>query len=339
MVTRPTITDLARQAGVSVATVDRVLNSRLPVREDTARRVVEAAEAIGYHAAGLLKQRLIEVPQRTFGFLLQKRDQFYQTLGAALAAETRAAAFIRGRPVVEFTDEISPSIIAARIRDAAARADALAVVAVDHPVVNEAVEEVAASGKPVFTLLSDITAPSRAGALSVDTRKAGRTAGWTISRLARGAGKIGILIGSHRYLSQELAEISFRSYLREHRPDLQLLEPLVNLDDQRFTYEAVVDLISSNPDIIGIYASGGGIEGLVRALRDEDAGRRIVVVCNELTPTTRTALIDGTIDLVLGTPIAALAQRAVAALAHATVERSGMLEVLLPADIFISENI
>lgn len=339
MVTRPTITDLARRAGVSVATVDRVLNRRLPVREDTARRVVEAAEAIGYHAAGLLKQRLIEVPQRTFGFLLQKRDQFYQTLGAALAAETRAATFIRGRPVVEFTDEISPSIIAARIRDAAARTDALAVVAVDHPLVNEAVEEVAKSGKPVFTLLSDITAPSRAGALSVDTRKAGRTAGWTISRLAGGAGKIGILIGSHRYLSQELAEISFRSYLREHRPDLQLLEPLVNLDDQRFTYEAVVDLISSNPDIIGIYASGGGIEGLVRALRDEDAGRRIVVVCNELTPTTRTALIDGTIDLVLGTPIAALAHRAVAALAHATVERSGMLEVLLPADIFISENI
>ena len=212
-------------------------------------------------------------------------------------------------------------------------------MAVDHPAVNEAVEEVAASGKPVFTLLSDITAPSRAGALSVDTRKAGRTAAWTISRLTRGPGKIGILIGSHRYLSQELAEISFRSHLREHRPDLQLLEPLVNLDDQRFTYEAVVDLITSNPDIIGIFAAGGGIEGLVRALRDEGAGSRIVVVCNELTPTTRAALIDGTVDLVLGTPVVALAQRAVAALARATAERSGMLEFLLPADIFISENI
>jgi LacI family transcriptional regulator len=340
MVKRPTVTDLARQAGVSVATVDRVLNRRLPVREDTARRVVEAAEAIGYHAAGLLKQRLIEVPQRTFGFLLQKRDQFYQSLGAALAAETRAATFIRGKPVVEYTDEISPSIIAARIRDAAARTDALAVVAVDHPAVNEAVEEVAASGKPVFTLLSDITAPSRSGTLSVDTRKAGRTAAWTISRLARGPGKIGILIGSHRYLSQELAEISFRSYLREQRPDLQLLDPLVNLDDQRFTYEAVVDLLTSNPDIVGIFAAGGGIDGLVRALRDEGAAGRMIVVCNELTPTTRAALIDGTVDLVLGTPVMALAQRAVAALARATAERpGGMLEVLLPADIFISENI
>ena len=49
---RPTIQDLAENAGVSVATVDRVLNRRLPVRESTALRVVSAAEAIGYHATG-----------------------------------------------------------------------------------------------------------------------------------------------------------------------------------------------------------------------------------------------------------------------------------------------
>jgi LacI family transcriptional regulator len=69
MVSRPTINDLAKKAGVSVATVDRVLNRRLPVREDTAIRVVEAAEAIGYHATGLLKRRIAESPKRKFGCL------------------------------------------------------------------------------------------------------------------------------------------------------------------------------------------------------------------------------------------------------------------------------
>ena len=58
---RPTIADLAQASGVSVATVDRVLNRRLPVREATAMRVVAAAGQIGYHATGLLKQRLAEV--------------------------------------------------------------------------------------------------------------------------------------------------------------------------------------------------------------------------------------------------------------------------------------
>lgn len=338
---RATITDLARQAGVSVATVDRVLNRRLPVREDTALRVVAAAESIGYHATGLLKQRLNEVKPCTLGFLLQKHDDFYKALANELLNATKSAAFVRGKAVVEFMDELVPSFIAAKIREIAPRIDVLAIVAVDHPLVSEAVEEVVAKGKPVFTLLSDLTTPARSGHIGVDARKAGRTAAWTISRLAKKPGKIGILLGSHRYLNQETAEISFRSYMRENAPQFQLLEPLVNLDDQRIAYEAVEDMISTNADLIGIYMAGGGMEGLVRALRDEKAGSRIIAVCNELIPVTRSALIDGTIDMVLATPAALLASRAVEAMARATgTERneSGLLIQLQP-EIFLSENI
>jgi LacI family transcriptional regulator len=339
---RATITDLAREAGVSVATVDRVLNRRLPVREDTALRVIAAAEVIGYHATGLLKQRMTEVKPCTMGFLLQKRqDDFYKALANELLNATKTATSIRGKAFIEFMDELVPSFIAAKIREIGSRVDVLAVVAVDHPLVSEAVEEIVAKGKPVFTLLSDLTTPARAGYIGVDSRKAGRTAAWTISRLARKPGKIGILLGSHRYLSQETAEISFRSYMRENAPQFQLLEPLVNLDDPRIAYEAVEDMISSNADLVGIYMSGGGMEGLIRALRDENAGGRIIAVCNELIPVTRAALIDGTIDMVLATPVAPLAARAVAAMAQAanTGRHEGGALIQLQAEIFVSENV
>ena len=56
---RPTIIDLAKAAGVSTATVDRVLNGRHNVREETVRRVHEAAEAIGYHGANVIRYRLL----------------------------------------------------------------------------------------------------------------------------------------------------------------------------------------------------------------------------------------------------------------------------------------
>ncbi len=341
MVSRPTIQDLAKQAGVSVATVDRVLNRRLPVREDTARRVVQAAEAIGYHATGLLKRRLIETPQRRFGFLLQKRDAFYQELAKALAEATKATNTIEGKPVVEFMDELVPSIIASRIRDIAPKVDAMAVVAVDHPLVNEAVEAVTALGKPVFSLLSSLTTPTKSGHIGLDGRKVGRTAAWTISRTASGPGKIGIVVGSYRYVNQELAEISFRSYMREHAPEFTLLEPIINLDDERIAYEAVTDLVESNPDLVGIYVCGGGQDGLIRALRDERAGRRIVAVCNELTAMTRAALIDGTVDLVLAHPVAQMAERLVELMAKACIsaELPHLPSVLFSADIYISENI
>jgi LacI family transcriptional regulator len=340
---RPTITDLAAHAGVSVATVDRVLNKRHPVREGTARRVLEAAEALGYHATGLLRHRVSDqVPHRTLGFLLQKRDDyFYQALGAELVAATRAAAAIQGRAVLEFVDELVPSLIAQKLRDLGARTDALAIVAVDHPHVAEAIAEMHAKGVPVFTLLTDLTAPARAGYLGIDCRKAGRTAAWVISRTAKRVGKVGILVGTHRYLGQELAEISFRSYFREHAPDFRLLEPLFNLDEDRIAYEATVDLLAKNPELVGIYVAGGGMEGVIGALRDEKAGHRVVAVCNELIPETRTALIEGVIDLVISTPLPLLAAKTVDAMIAALSgsESEGPRQIELQAELFISENI
>jgi LacI family transcriptional regulator len=339
---RPTISDLAQASGVSIATVDRVLNRRLPVREDTVSRVVAAAERIGFHASGLLRRRLVERPKRAFVFLLQKRhDPFYQALGEALAQATRESAAIEGKPVIEFTEELAPAHIASRLLAAGARADAVALVSVDHPLVNEAVETLAARGKPVFTLLSDLTTPARTGYFAVESRKAGRTAGWAISRCARKPGKVAVLVGSHRYLSQDTTEISFRSYMREHAPDFHVLESLINLDDDRITYEAVVNLVAGTPDLSAIYVAGGGRDGMIRALAEEKAGHRIFVVCNELVPATRSALIDGAIDLVLATPAALIAPRLVAAMARACDHKLPLSagENLFPAEIYLSENI
>jgi LacI family transcriptional regulator len=342
MAKRPTMADLAREAGVSLATIDRVLNARAPVRDATMHRILASAEALGYHASGLLKQRLTEVPERTFGFLLQKRnDEFYQALAHALEGATRSASFIRGRPNVEFIDELVPSVIAERLREAGKNADALAVVAIDHPYVNQAIEDLAAKNVPVFSLLSDVTAPSRAGYSGIDSRRAGRTAAWAISRLAHESGKIGVLLGTHRYLGQELAEISFRSYFRERAPAFQVLETIVDLEDDRIAYEAIVNLLGKNDTLVGIYLAGGGMKGMINALRDERAQRRVIAVCNELLPYTRAALIDGVIDLVLATPIALLATKLIEAMASATERgrHEGMKQIQLNAELYTSENV
>mgnify|MGYP001156164438 CR=1 FL=1 len=68
---RPTIATVAAHAGLSVATVDRVLNARAPVNPDTAEQVFQAAEAVGYFAARLIGQRIRERrPAYRFGILL-----------------------------------------------------------------------------------------------------------------------------------------------------------------------------------------------------------------------------------------------------------------------------
>ncbi|MHA7885281.1 LacI family DNA-binding transcriptional regulator [Nitratireductor rhodophyticola] len=319
MARRPTIADLAEKAGVSVATVDRVLNGRHRVREETARRVYEAANAIGYHAAALIHQRITaELPRMELGFLLQKsRQPFYQAFAAALEEAVARRRDIRGHAHVEFLQSSAPGDMADSLRALGGRTQAVAAVCLDHHLVTRAVEALRADGKPVFSILSDFAQDVRESYVGTNNLKVGRTAAWMISRTARRAGKVALFVGSHRWLGHELRETGFRSYFREHAPEFHILETLVNLDTRQVTHEATLSLFSRHPDIVGLYVAGGGMEGAIAALRETmDDGRFArgegpSVIVNEVTPDTTAALQDHLISAIVATPLRELADSVV----------------------------
>ena len=111
MAKRATITDLARASGVSVATVDRVLNARAKVRKETAQRVYEAASAIGFHATPLIGQRLDEeLPLLRIGVVLQKEKQyFYQAFKAEMEEAARNAHGVRCEVNFVFSPSQAPN--------------------------------------------------------------------------------------------------------------------------------------------------------------------------------------------------------------------------------------
>jgi LacI family transcriptional regulator len=343
MARRPTVADLARAAGVSVATVDRVLNERLPVRDETARRVYDASQAIGFHATSLIRQRVEQdLPQYRLGFLLQRPDQFfYQAFAKELDRATATAPGFRGIPHIDYLDSQVPSEIASRLRDMGARCKAVAMVAIDHPTVTAAVADLKEKNIPVFTLLSDAAPGVRESYIGLNNRKAGRTAAWMIAKAARKPGKVAVFVGSHRFHGQEMREIGFRSYFREYAPDFELADTLVNLEDRRIAHEATLDLLLRYPDLAGFYVAGGGMEGAISALREEKMAGRLVAICNELTPDSREALSDAIMTMVIATPLERLSRELVAQMVQA-IESGGTGapgQIFLPFDIYVAENI
>ncbi|MEH3036407.1 MAG: LacI family DNA-binding transcriptional regulator [Sphingomonas adhaesiva] len=341
--TRPTIADVARRAGVGRATVDRVLNARVPVRSETADRVLRAAREIGYHASHLIGLRVApELPRRRLGFLLQKPAQsFYIGLGQALERAACASEAVRGVARLRYLDRATPAETAAAIAQLASEVDALAVVAIDHPTVAAAIH---AAPVPVFTLLSEAADGARAGYLGVDNHRAGRVAAWLVGRTAPRAGKVALFVGSHRYRGHEQREAGFRAWFGEHGHGFTLLDTVANLDDPALAHEATLDLLKQHPDLVGITVAGGGMEGVVAALRDETAPGRLAVVCNEATPDSRAALAEGVLTAVIATPVERLAQAAVAAMVAATTDgalppASATADVLLPVEIVIAEHL
>ena len=342
---------MAEAAGVSVATVDRVLNSRLPVRQSTALRVIEAAERLGYHGASLMRARLLERSDaqiRTLGFLLLRRHEaFYQSFGRQLSAAASACGPGRCMAVVDYMDDLSPAAVADRLLDLGRDVDAIGVVATDHPHVSAAIDTLHAAGRPVFALLSDLSATRRAGYVGVDPRKSGRTAAWAIARLSKAPGPVCVLVGSHRYLGHEACEMSFRAYLRERAPEFRVLDTQINLEEPQIAHEVTLDLLKRHPDLAGLYdAGGGGMAGTLRALRAERPPGHplghIVTVSNELTQEHRSALADDVIDVVLGTPQAPIARAVVHAMLEVLQrprdERPLGVQMTLPVEIYTAEN-
>jgi len=340
---RPTIKDVARLAGVSVATVDRVVNGRHPVRTERAHKVFEAAESLGFYATGLIQSRIsAKLPQQSIGVLLQQpKQQFYQNFAKAVGDASANLSHLGLHVVVDFLPSQRHVDVVEALRAMAQRVEAVAMVAIDHPIINEAVAELRQSGIPVFTLLSDFAINTREVYLGTNNLQAGRTSAWFVNRGAKRTGKIALCVGSHRFHGHELRESGFRSYFREHAPDMSLLETLVNLEDDAIMYDATFNLLKRHPDLTGLYIAGGGMEGAIAALREERQPGEVAMVCSELTTDTRLGLAQNILTAVLATPLAALCE-SLLDIIHQTLtskNRTHSGQVFLPFDIFLSENI
>lgn len=340
---RPTIRDLARAADVSVSTVNRVLNGSGSVRRGTMERVLGAAEEIGFYGIGSIQNRVAAGrPVHRLGVvLLQRNRSFYQAIArhfeAAAASFADAAVDLR----IEFLDDLSPENVSAKLLEIGEESDCIAVVTAEHPIVTDAIERLFNKGVPVFGLISPLSARFNVHYVGLDNWKVGRTSAWAFDKICKAPGKIGILVGNHRYRNQDLNESGFRSYFREYCPEFTLLEPLSTFESSAVAREMTEQLLKDHPDLAGLYISGGGITGALAAIRESERAGNLVTVGYELFETTKAALLDDILTFVISHPFERLAQETISSMIRAKLAGpdAGSQTVLLDFEIHTRENI
>lgn len=342
---RPTISDLARASGVSVSTVNRILGGTAPVKGTTMQRVQSAAEQIGFYGVGAIEDRLRKaMPSYRLGFLLQQsKRELYQLFGKKIVEACRGRREEVVDPLVDFVDHLVPDNIAGRLMALGERCDAVAVIAADHPLVGQAIHTLKDRGTPVVTYITDQSAPERAAYVGADNWKLGRTAAWLIAQMTSGPGRVALFIGNHRYQCQDVADASLRSYLREHAPRLTVDESRPTHEEADEAYSMVTELLETTDDLVGIVILGGGISGVLRALRQAPIERRrgIRLICRDIGPETRKGLSEGLIAAALCHPLDTISAMLVQTMidvigggaSGATLQRT------VPFDIVTPENI
>ncbi len=340
---RPTIRDLAETAGVSIATANRVLSGAENVRTATREKVQAAAESIGFYGLGAIQARNAAArPKYRFGvILLQPHRPFYQLVARALSQAAAAVEAVEVELRIEHLEDLAPQNTAERALTLASECDALCITTAVHPVVTQALEEIQGRGIPVFALISQLAATGQIHYIGLDNWKVGRTAAWTFDHICKRPGKIGLLMGNPRYRNQEMNETGFRSYFREHAPQFLLLEPLSTFESSAVAQEMTERLLDQHPDLAGLYVAGGGISGVLAALRTTGRAGTLVVVGYELMDNVKSALLDGALTLSIAHPLERLANEAIKRMIAAVASEGAKASYtkIVPFEMYTRENL
>ena len=297
---KATIEDVAVEAGVSVATVDRVLNGRAAVRPPTAERVEKAIRRLNYQP-DRLAARLARGREYRFCFILPEgSNAFMATLAEAVQAE--ALRMEREKVVIDLlhTDVFDAQQLATTLDTIGSIYDGVAVVALDHPRVREALNALAERGVTVVTLVSDVPSSKRIHYVGIDNSAAGRTAATLMGRYLSGReGKVGLIAGSLSLRDHIERQFGFEQVMAHDFPNLTLLPVREGRDDRVKVQGVAEQLLADHKDLIGLYTVGAGSGGIAAALEQAGRARDMVFITHELTEDTRRALIDGTIDIII----------------------------------------
>jgi LacI family transcriptional regulator len=346
MALAPTISDLARQAGVGTATVDRVLNRRPGVNADTVQRVMQAVAALGVpQQPGRPKRG----EQFRFAFVLPADNSPF--IGLIDRQIAQAAGDFRHQHITELTHRIDakdPAQFAVALAELG-DCQGIALMAPDLPPIKLAINELVRAGTHVVTLFSDVAGSMREAHIGADNRAAGRTAGLLLARMAQpgGASKRDTLLLSSQAtrLSAEIERrIGFAQVLEERFPQLKLLRtPDLPAEDagaarslKKFLGSSAVDLAR----VAGIYNVGSGSAGVARAMADVGLAEIAGVVAHDVTDELRSLLSAGKLHYLLHQDIHYCVLAAARVLRALCENVRGALNVVQPrVEILTAENL
>lgn len=297
---RATLEDVAREAGVSLATADRVVNRRDGVREKTIARVEAAVARLGYRADPAAA-RLARNQSFRFLFILPSGANSFMTLLAEQVART--ADWLAGQRAVidvQHVDVFDPDALAGALEAVLPGYAGIATIALDHPRIRAAIDDLAERGIPVVTLVSDVPSARRLHYVGIDNPAAGRTAATLMGRFLQGrSGAVGVIAGSLALRDHAERQFGFNQVLTVEYPQLTVFPAVEGRDDNDLTYRATVALLREKPDLIGIYNVGAGNRGIAAALNEAGRSGAIVWIAHELTAHTRRFLLRGEVDAII----------------------------------------
>lgn len=286
---------IAKEAGVSRGTVDRVLHGKPNVKPETKARVLSAIKKLGYTPNEAGRALALSNREYTVCAALPDNPFFAEVRQGIIAAEKEFQSFNVSVTTVN-TNGLDGKALAEALNEKEYSAYILAVA--DTAEMQEFIQSKRDAAVPVITFNSDVKDSGRLCFVGQDLYKSGRIAASLMLKMLSGESKrILVVTGSRRYLAHREREKGFTDALTASGRNFEIVATVETEDDAELTYRRVKEALKSHGVIDGIYMASGHAEGLAAAIR-EDGGRYRTVV-NDLLPAIETAIREGIFDFTI----------------------------------------
>ena len=339
---RPTTRDIAKAAGVSLATVDRVLNGRPRVSPAAVEAVNAAIRDLGFvrniSAANLAKSKIYR-----FQFLLPKAgDQFLETVierieeaREALRSELVDISF--RREIETDPHQISHFLSSITINDV----DGIALMAPESPQVRDATTRLRERGVQVVLFVSGQPGVHDFDFVGLDNSAAGATAGRLMGRFSgRRTGEVLVVTDTMNARDSLERRHGFDLVATRDFPNLKTLPSIETYGDIERTRTVIRDAYSSHPNIIGAYVLNSEARLALESIAAAPHPQPQILIAHERTHFSERLLVDGKLDAVIAQNPGHLVRSAIRVLRARCDNRTPIAsQEEIRIEILLSENL
>lgn len=286
------IKEIARQAGLGTATVDRVLNDRVHVSAQTKARVATAlAELEGQQTQLTAKGRrlfvdvVVEAPSRFTTEIRKATEAILTDIGVGVF-----------RPRFQFQELVHQGEVAATLSRVAKRgSDGVILKARNAPELTEGVALLSKAGIPVVTLVTDLPDSARLAYVGPDNAQAGQTAAYLLAQTRPSGGLVLTTRSQDSFYGEAERLRAFAAALPAQFRLLNLSGAGGLSSPSRQQLERDVREADA---IVGVYSMGGGNGAILESLSHQ-RGQWITFIAHDLDAENRHLLQEHLIDFVL----------------------------------------
>lgn len=294
-----TIQKIAELSGVSRGTVDRVLHGRPNVNPMIREKVVRAAEKLGYQPpvppkSADCRQAAILIPQWTDGHF---NRQIVSGIRKALRYIADPAFVLTEQPLRTMTMQELLRAIEEQIHSGV---DGLIIRAENTPEVRAAIEQAVQQGVTVITYDADVPDSGRLCHAGQDLVRAGAIAAGVMARLIRPPEHVLIVTGNLRMEAHKGRVDGFCRRLLELGFSEDAYRVIETNEMPELTGELVAQALQADSRLHAVYMACQPLSGCIAGIRKARRTTRPHIVCNDLTPTAKRYLREGTVDFVIG---------------------------------------